>query len=184
MRSLFALLACAALLVGTGSAGFVPKLIGDAYVDEGAEDDNFGEEDTLWVSSEDGEPVMVTWLNFMNIGGKSSGDIESATLEIYVSDVEASGEVSVFFSKEHVFEDTLTWSDELEYDDEAVDTLEIDVVGWYTFDATEIVKMAMDQCQSCPFSVVLMADDDATIGFTSKEGSEENKPVLEFTVFE
>ena len=188
MRSLFVtgcVLMCAVLLMGATSAGFTTELKEDVYVDAGMEDANYGLGTTLWVSSDDGDPVKITYLKFMNnlenVGVESGDDIESASLKIYVTDVETEGDIIVYFSEENFFEETVTWSDELEYLDDATATLHIDEEGWCTFDATEIMKMAADECLTCPFAIVLVAEDDASISFASKEESDGNEAVLDYT---
>ena len=188
MRSLFVtgcVLMCAVLLMGAASAGFTTKLTEDVYVDADRADDNYGLGTTLWVSSDDGDPVKITYLKFMNnlenVGVESGDDIESASLKIYVTDVETEGDIIVYFSEENFFEETVTWSDELEYLDDATATLHIDEEGWCTFDATEIMKMAADECLTCPFAIVLVAEDDASISFASKEESDGNEAVLDYT---
>ncbi|MGC9514520.1 MAG: DUF7594 domain-containing protein [Methanocrinis sp.] len=190
MRSIFRLtctLACAVLLIGAALAGtFAPKLLGDSYVDADAEDDNFGAEETLWVSSDDGEPVMVAYISFEQIvGSYSPDDIESATLRVYAKDVESPGEVELHFYYEGFYEDTVTWSDELGYEEGADGAIEVDEDEvWYDFDATEIVKKSILECESCPFSLVLVSADDATVGFASSDDPDENVPELKITTID
>jgi len=188
LRSLYVagcVLMCAVLLIGAASAGFTTSLKEDTYVDVDMDDANYGLGTTLWASSDDGDPVKITYLKFdnnlENVGVESSDDIESASLKIYVTDVETEGEIIAYFSEEDFFEETVTWSDELEYLEDATATLYIDEEGWCTFDATEIMKMAADECLTCPFAIVLVAEDDASIGFASKEGSDGNEAVLNYT---
>lgn len=189
MRSLFVtgcVLMCAVLLMGATSAGsFTTELKEDVYVDADMEDANYGLGTTLWVSSDDGDPVKITYLKFMNnlenVGVESGDDIESASLKIYVTDVETEGDIIAYFSEEVFFEETVTWSDELEYLEDATATLYIDEEGWCTFDATEIMKMAADECLTCPFAIVLVAEGDASICFASKEESDGNEAVLDYT---
>ncbi len=188
MRSLFitgCVLMCAVLLMGAASAGFSTSLGEDTYVDAKMNNTNYGLGTTLWVSSDDGDPVKITYLmfdnNLENVGVESGDDIESASLEIYVTDVETEGDIVAYFSEEGFFEQTVTWSDELEYLEDATATLYIDEEGWCTFDATEIMKMAADECLTCPFTIVLVAEDDASIGFVSKEESDGNEAVLDYT---
>lgn len=180
-------LACALLMVGAAAAASWSSekvLMGDAYIDKYAEDDNFGTEEILWVSSEGDEPVRESWLYFDTnsikeaLGIDSSDEVASATLKIYAKEVEAPGEVELHFYYEGFFEETVVWDGKPEYDDEVDGVEEIDDDGWYEFDATSIVKKAIDECPDCPFSVVLVAADDASIGFASKEDSDGNVPVL------
>jgi hypothetical protein len=186
-------LACAVLLVGATFAmsWSSPKmLIGDSYIDKGAEEDNFGTDETLWVSSEEDEPVMESWLYFDtflmkdNLGIESSDEVDSATLKIYAKNVDAAGEVELHFYNEGFFEDDIVWDGKPDYDEEVDDVKEIDEEGWYEFDATETVKKAIEECPDCPFSAVLMAKGDASIGFASKEDADGNVPLLTVTTVE
>ena len=183
-------LACAVLLVGATFAiswSSEKMLIGDSYIDKGAEDDNFGTEEILWVSSEEDEPVMESWLYFdTNImkeapGIESSDDVASATLKIYAKEVEAEGEVELHFYNEGFFEDDIVWDGKPDYDEEVDGVKEVDEEGWYEFDATNTVKKAIEECPDCPFSVVLVAEGDASVGFASKEDADGNMPVLKVT---
>ncbi len=183
-------LACAVLLVGATFAiswSSEKMLIGDSYIDKGAEDDNFGTEEILWVSSEEDEPVMESWLYFdTNImkeapGIESSDDVASATLKIYAKEVEAEGEVELHFYNEGFFEDDIVWDGKPDYDEEVDGVKEVDEEGWYEFDATNVVKKAIEECPDCPFSVVLVAEGDASVGFASKEDADGNMPVLKVT---
>jgi hypothetical protein len=186
-------LACAVLLVGATFAmsWSSPKmLIGDSYIDKGAEEDNFGTDETLWVSSEEDEPVMESWLYFdtilmkENLGIESSDEVDSATLKIYARNIDAAGEVELHFYNEGFFEDTIVWEGKPDYDEEVDDVKEVDEEGWYEFDATETVKKAIDECPDCPFSAVLMAKGDASVGFASKEDADGNVPLLTVTTIE
>ena len=77
--------------------------------------------------------------------------------------------------------DIITWADQPEYGPEALGTLDIRGPGWQIWDATAFVKRAATECsEGCPFSVVLVAEGDASIGFTSMDGSTEEKAVLQY----
>ena len=77
--------------------------------------------------------------------------------------------------------DIITWTDQPDFDPEALGTLDIQGTGWQTWDATAFVKKAAEECsEGCPFSVVLVADDDASIAFTSMEGSANEEAVLQY----
>ena len=44
-----------------------------------------------------------------------------------------------------------------------------------------MIKKAVEVCtEGCPYSIVLVAQDGASVGFTSAEASAEKKPVLEY----
>lgn len=186
-------LACAVLLVGATFAmswSSEKMLIGDSYIDKDAEEENFGTEEILWVSSEEDDPVMESWLYFdtilmkENLGIESSDEVNSATLKIYAKEVDAAGEVELHFYNEGFFEDTIVWEGKPDYDEEVDDVKEVDEEGWYEFDATETVKKAIDECTTCPFSMVLVAKGDASISFASKEDADENVPVLKVITVE
>lgn len=184
-------LAFALLLVGAASAmtWSSPKMLtDDSYIVRGLEDENFGTEETLWVTSEEDEPLKESWLSFMNpdmidaLKIKSLEEISSATLRIYAKEVENPGEVELHFYNSGFFEDTIAWDDDKpEYDDEVEASIDVDEDGWYDIDATSLVKKAILECKDCPFSAVLVAKGDASVGFASKEDSEGNVPVLKVT---
>ena len=193
MSKLACTLACAVLLVGAAFAmswSSDKMLIGDSYIDESFEEENFGTGETLWVTSEEDEPMMESWLYFdtnlmkENLGIESSDEVDSATLKIYAKNVDSPGEVELHFYNEGFFEETIVWEGKPDYDEEVDDVKEVDEEGWYEFDATETVKKAIDECTECPFSMVLVAKGDASIGFASKEDADENVPVLSVTTIE
>ncbi|HPJ30066.1 MAG TPA: DNRLRE domain-containing protein [Methanothrix sp.] len=180
-------LACAVLMVGATFAAVWSSeevLKGDSYIDAGAEDDNFGTEEILWVSSEDDEPVKESWLYFDTneikeaLGIESADDVVSATLKIYAQEVEAEGEVEIHFYNEGFYEETIVWEGKPDYDEEDDANIDVSEEGWCEVDVTDIVKKAIEECPDCPFSMVLVADDDASVGFASKEDSDGNVPEL------
>jgi hypothetical protein len=186
-------LACAVLLMGATFAmswSSEKMLIGDSYIDKDAEEENFGTEEILWVSSEEDEPVMESWLYFDTnlmkeaLGIESSDEVDSATLKIYAKEVEAEGEVEIHFYNEGFFEDDIVWDGKPDYDEEVDGVIDVSEEGWYEFDATETVKKAIEECPDCPFSAVLVAKGDASVGFASKEDSDENVPVLKIITIE
>ena len=178
-------LACAVFLVGAAIAmswSSESMLTDDSYIVEGVDDESFGTEEILWVSK---DPAMESWLGFETplmieaLGIESSDDVDSATLKVYAKEVEAEGEVELHFYSHGFYEDTIAWDeDKPEYDEEADDVIEVTEEGWCEFDATSVVKKAIDECTTCPFSVVLVAAGDASVGFASKEDSEGNVPLL------
>lgn len=169
------------LLAGMAAAGtFSPALVVDTYMDSEEEDEPFANDEILWVTSEDGAPVRITFLTFREMIMLSE-QIESGELRMYVFEVDSPGEVSLHFYDMAVLE-TETWSDLPSYDEEPLATIEIEEVGWATWDATSLVKKAATECsEGCPFTVVLVAEGDSSIGFASMEGSEDEMAVLEYT---
>ena len=179
-------LACAVLMLGAAIAmswSSPDVLTDDSYIEEGVDDENFGTEEILWVSS--GDRVREAWLGFDTneikeaLGIESADDVVSATLKIYAKEVEAEGEVEIHFYNHGIFEDTIAWDeDKPEYDEEVDATIDVSEEGWCEVDVTDIVKKAIEECPDCPFTMVLVADDDASVGFASKEDSDENVPLL------
>ena len=175
-------LACIILLFGATNAGeFGPALGGDTYVDAEDEDENFAAEDTMWATSVDDDPVREVYLSFVSVYGKTPEEIEAATLKMHVAGVDKKGNVSAYFCNSQKVEDTLTWNNKPDYNEENVSTEEIEDVGWCTWDATDILKEAAEECETCPFMIVLVAEDDASIEFTSSDGDEELQAELKFT---
>jgi len=178
---------CVFLLLCSASAAgsFSMKLDTDAYVDADDANSTFSDGDTLWVTSDGGEPVQEAYIGFVNNFGTagvfSPEEIKSATLKIYATDVKEPGEVTAYFMHGATMSE-VSWSDKPEYDETTSVSVDVDQDGEYTLDATDIIKKAIETCaEGCPFSVVLVADDSTSVGFASSEGSDENKPVLEYT---
>lgn len=178
-------LACAVLMAGAAFAmswSSPNMLTDDSYIVEGADEDNFGTEEILWVSS---DPAMESWLGFDTplmieaLGIESPDDVDSATLKVYAKEVETPGEVELHFYNHGIFEDTIAWDEyKPDYDEEADGVIDVTEEGWYEFDATDIVKKAIEECTSCPFSMVMVSEDGASVGFASKEDSDGNVPLL------
>ncbi len=171
-------LACIALLAGcAGAAKISPALLTDTYTDAAKEDQSFGEESILWTSSQSGEPVRVAYLSFAGMTTLPQ-QVIFATLKMYAKEIEKPGKVSLYFY-DNAAMDTITWSDQPEYDTEVLGRLDIQEKGWQTWDATAFMKKAAEECsEGCPFSLVLVAEGDASISFASLEGFGEEKAVL------
>ncbi|NYT01559.1 MAG: DNRLRE domain-containing protein [Methanosarcinales archaeon] len=174
------------VLVGVALAGtFSSGLEEDTYLDADSPDDTFAGEDTLWASSAGAEQTRVAFLgfknNFGNVGLMSPSDVQSATMTLTVTEVESPGEI-----KAYVFHGatlpTLTWNDQEKYEPEPEVSFEVEETGEIQIDATELVRKAVDICtEGCPFSIVLVAEDDVSVGFASMESSEA-QAVLKYTV--
>jgi hypothetical protein len=178
-------LACAVLMLGAtfATSWSSPRMLtDDSYIVEGVEDSELGAEEILWVSS---DPAMESWLGFDTIlmidalGIESIDDVDSATLAVYAKEIETEGEVELHFYNHGFYEDTIAWDeDKPEYDEEVDGVIEVTEEGWYEFDATDVVKKAIEECPDCPFSVVLVATGDTSVGFASKEDADGNAPLL------
>ena len=179
MKAILAL-ACIVVMAGTAGAGkFSPALKMDTYTDGGRPNESFGSEDALWVTSEDGKPMRIAYLTFEGMI-KLPQQISSGSLKMYVKEVERPGKVSLYLYDQAAM-DIITWADQPDHDPVAVGTLDIEGSGWQTWDATEFVKKAASECsEGCPFSVVLVADDNASIEFASLQSSPDEKPALEY----
>ncbi|MGB7544235.1 MAG: DNRLRE domain-containing protein [Methanothrix sp.] len=177
-----AMIALASIALLTGCAGAVkisPALQMDTYTDAENKNQSFGEEATLWVASQSEDPVKIAYLSFAGMTSLPQ-QVKSASLKMYVKEIEHPGRVSLYLY-DNAAMDTITWSDQPEYDTEALESLDIQETGWQTWDATNFMKKAAEECsEGCPFSVVLVAEGDASISFASLEGSAEEKAVLEY----
>jgi len=173
-------LACIALLAGcAGAAKISPALLTDTYTDAENEDQSFGEESILWASSQSGKPVRVAYLSFAGMTTLPQ-QISSASLKIFVKEVEKPGKLSLHLYNQAAM-DIITWADQPEYDTEILGSLDIEGPGWQTCDATSFVRKAAVECsEGCPFSVVLVAEDNASISIASLEGSEDERAGLQY----
>ena len=173
-------LACIALLAACAEGVKIsPALKMDTYTDAENADQSFGEEGVIWVTSQGGQPVKIAYLSFAGMTTLPQ-QISSASLKMYVREIKRPGRVSLFLY-DNAAMDTITWADQPEYDPEELGTLDIQGPGWQTWDATDFVKKAAVECsEGCPFSVVLVAEGDASIGFASIEGSTEEKASLQY----
>ena len=145
--------------------------------------------DLLWVTSDNGTPVNETYLSFVNLFGSqgifNSSQIKSATLTLDAANVEETGKVTAHLSKGATF-DNVNWYDKGEYDGNVTAVpVDIEKQGSYSLDVTSIIKKAVETCtEGCPYTIVLVAEGEASVEFTSSEASSENKPTLEYVTEE
>ncbi len=178
------------LLFTTAAAGsFEADMDVDTYVDANNASQSYSDSDLLWVATKDDTPLDEAYLSFKNLFGSQGiynpDQIKSATLTLDAAKVETAGKIVAYFLEGAVF-DTVTWSDKADYD-RAVSSspIEIKSEGSYTFDVTPLIKKAVETCiEGCPYSIVLVAEDGANVGFTSHEASKENMPTLVYTTEE
>lgn len=192
MKYLYALVGILVLLAGSaGSAAagsFTAKMDVDTYVDEESANQTFADSEMLWAASEDGTPSKIVYLSIVNLFGSQSifkpEQITSATLTMDAAEVETPGKVTAYFLHGETL-DTTTWYDKKEYDETVSSpAVEIEEAGSYTWDVTDIVKKAVETCtEGCPYSIVLVAEDDASVAFASSESSG-SEPVLEYVTSE
>jgi hypothetical protein len=174
------------LITLTGAAYAVvvtAPLTEDTYVSQASPEMSFSENDTIWAISEGGKPVSEVYLGFKNnfntTGVISPNSVGSANLKLYALQVQRPGKIAAYFVHEATLS-TANWNNKADYDQEANATVRIDNEGEYTLDVTSLIKRAVATCEGgCPFSIVLVPESDASIGFASMESS--NMASLEYT---
>lgn len=184
MRYLYVLVGLAALLSAAYAAEGSFKVGTDVmtYVDASNADTSFSDNDTLWVSSVDGKPVKEAYLSFINnfitAQATKPDRIQSATLKIYAKTVEKPGMIKAYFVEGPTLA-PVTWDTKPEYERNVSASLDVQKSGEYSLDVTPIVKRAIEACPGeCGYSVVLIADDNASIELSKKAPE---KPSLEYT---
>jgi hypothetical protein len=189
LRYLYALMGLLLLLAATATAGsFKAEMDVETYVDANNANQTFADSDLLWAASEGKEPTKLVYLSVINMFGTQGifnpDQIASATLTLDAVKVDKSGKITAYFLHGATF-DTMTWYDKTDYNAEVSSSPEdIENVGSYTLDVTSIIKKAVETCtEGCPYTIVLVAEDDATVGFASSKASE-NKPNLVYVTEE
>ena len=189
MRYWLAIIGALLLLAAAGSAGsFAAKIDVDTYVNSIEEDESYSDSDLLWVSSQDDDDASIneTYLSYENLFGSQGifnpDQIKSATLTLNVARVDDEGEIKAYFLEGATL-NTLTWKDKVEYDlNASSDSVEIDEAeDVFELDVTPIIKKAVEACaEGCPYTIVLVGEDDVSVAFVSSEASDEDMPVLEY----
>ncbi len=181
MRYLYALMGLLLLLAATATAGsFKAEMDVETYVDANNANQTFADSDLLWAASEGKEPTKLVYLSVINMFGTQGifnpDQIASATLALDASKVDKPGKITAYFLHGATF-DTMTWYDKTDYNAEVFSSpVDIEKVGSYSLDVTSIIKKAVETCtEGCPYTIVLVAEDDATVGFASSKASG-NKP--------
>ena len=193
MRYWLAIIGALLLLAAACSAGsFEAKIDVDTYVNSIEEEESYGDSDLLWVSSQDDDDASIneTYLSYENLFGSQGifnpDQIKSATLTLNVARVDDEGEIKAYFLEGATL-NTLTWKDKAEYDlDVSSDSVEIDEAeDVFELDVTPIIKKAVEACaEGCPYTIVLVGEDDVSVAFVSSEASDEDMPVLEYVTEE
>jgi len=189
LRYLHSLVSIFLILAASAAAGsFTAEMDVDTYVDAEMADQSFSDSNMLWTVSQGGEPSKEIYLSFINILGSQGifdpEQIESATLTVDVTQVDKPGKVTAYFLHGATLS-TATWSDKEDYDTESSSSpVEIKDAGSYNFDVTEIIKKAVETCtEGCPYSIVLVAEDDASMALSSSK-SEGDEPKLTYITAE
>lgn len=185
MRNLYALMGILLLLATTAVAGsFTAEMDVKTYVDASNANQSFADGDLLWVASQGGEPEKLTYLSVINMLGSQGifkqEQIASATLTLDAVQVDKPGKVKAYFMNGEAF-DTTTWYDKADYDSEFFSpSLDVENVGSYSLDVTSIIRKAIETCtEGCGYSIVIVAEDDTSIGFASGRASG-NEPILKY----
>jgi hypothetical protein len=185
LRYLYALAGLAVLLSAASAAAgdFKVQLDVATYVDAANANANFSvNNDTLWAASTNGKPEKEVFLSFVNnfgtVGATNPDKVTSATLKLTGKKVDNPGTIKAYFVHGATPE-IATWNDKPEYNSSVSASLDVQKVGENTMDVTPLIKMAVKTCtEGCPYSIVLIADGNTSIGF-SKEAQQ--KPTLEYT---
>jgi len=193
LRYWLAIIGALLLLAAACSAGsFEAKIDVDTYVNSIEEDESYSDSDLLWVSSQDDDDASIneTYLSYENLFGSQGifnpDQIKSATLTLNVARVDDEGEIKAYFLEGATL-NTLTWKDKVEYDlNASSDSVEIDEAeDVFELDVTPIIKKAVEACaEGCPYTIVLVGEDDVSVAFVSSEASDEDMPVLEYVTGE
>jgi hypothetical protein len=184
LRILWVLVGIFAALSVASAGSFDVLLNVDTYVDAAKPDQSFSQDDILWASSVDGTPAKEVYLGFLNnfvrAKAKSPENISSATLKLYASKVEKPGRIVAYVSEGSALE-TATWDYRLTYDSDIAVPFDVESEGEYVVDATPLVKKALKLCPGeCPYTIILVAEDSASVAFASAEASPEKAPSLEY----
>jgi len=185
LRNLWVLVGIFAALAVASSAGSFDVLLNiDTYVDSANANQSFSQDDILWASSVDGTPVKEVYLGFLNnfvrARAKSPENISSATLKLYASKVEKPGRIVAYISEGAALE-TTTWEYRLTYNSDMAVPFSVAGEGEYIVDATPLVKNAVEICPGeCPYSIILVAEENASVAFASAEASPEKAPSLKY----
>ncbi|VVB68963.1 Uncharacterised protein [uncultured archaeon] len=184
MRYLYALIGLLVMLAATAAAVTSTVIVDeDNYVDADNANQSFSDSDTLLAASADEKPIKEVYLsirnNFNTTNVFSSEDIKSATLDLTVTQAENPGEMKIYFV--HGAAIGITWLNKPEYDSSVSVAFNAEGKGSQTLDVTPLIKKAAETCaDGCPFSFVIVAGDNASVGFASSEGSEKDKPSLKY----
>ena len=189
LRYLYALMGLLLLLAATAAAGsFTAEMDVDTYVDADLANQSFADSDLLWAASVGAEPTKQAYLSFINVLGAQGifkpEQIASATLTLDAAKVDKPGKVKAYFLQAPTLE--TTWYDKKDYNATVYSSpVNVDKAGSYTWDVTDIIKKAVETCvDGCGYTIVMVAEDDASVAFTSSEASKENKPILEYVTEE
>jgi hypothetical protein len=172
------------LAVVASSESFKVDLDVDTYVDANRPDLSFSESVMLWATSEGGKPVNEVYLSFINLFESQNilkpDQIKSATLTLNATDVKVPGEIIAYFVQGPVLS-TNSWDYKPEYDRSVFASVNVERNGSYILDVTSLIKKAVETCaKGCPYSIALVAEDDTSVGFASRESPGTNNTLLAY----
>lgn len=189
LRISYAIMGVFLLLTATCAAGsFKAEMDVDTYVDAENADQSFFDSKLLWANSKSGEPTEEVYLSFINLFGSQGvfkpEQIASATLTLDATQVDRPGMITACFLDSATL-DATNWNDKKDYDASVCSSpVNVDEAGSYTWDVTDIIKKAVETCvDGCGYTIVIVAEDDAAVGFASTEASG-IKPTLEYVTEE
>lgn len=188
MRYLHLFIAVFLLAAAAEAGSFTAQMDVDTYVDAENADQSFSDSNLLWATSAGGEPTREVYLGFINILGSQGifnpDQIKSATLTIEAAQVDKPGTVTAYFLHGATLS-TASWSGKEDYDTGSSSApVEIKDAGSYSFDVTDIIKKAVETCtEGCPYSIVLVGDDNTSVAFSSSR-SEGDEPKLVYVTAE
>jgi hypothetical protein len=185
LRYLYAFMGIFLILAATALAGsFSAQMDVETYVDANNANQSFADDDLLWAASQGSQPEKLVYLSVINMFGSQGifkpEQIAAATLTLDATQVDRPGKVRAYYKHGETL-DTTTWYDKADYDSEVSSpSLNIENEGSYTLDVTSLVKKAVETCtEGCGYSLVIVAEDDASVGFASGRASG-NGPVLKY----
>jgi len=187
LRHLYAFVGIFLLLVAAAAAAsFTAEMDVNTYVDSDNANQSFTDSDLLWAASDGGDSKKEVYLSFINLLGSQGifkpDQVTEASLTVDAVQVDKPGKVTAYFLHGATF-DTANWYTKDDYDPEVTSSsVEIDEAGSYEFDVTPIIKKAVETCtEGCPYTIVLVADGDASIAFASSRSGNGDKPTLEYS---
>jgi hypothetical protein len=177
LRNLWVLVGIFAAIAVASSAGSIDVLLNvDTYVDSANASQSFSEDNILWTSSVDGTPTKEVYLGFLKNFVVSPENISSATLKLYTSKVEKPGRIVAYVSDGQTLE-TATWAYKPTYNSSMSVPFSVEREGECIVNVTDMIKKALKACE-CPYSIVLVAEDSASVAFASQQASPEKAPSL------
>ncbi len=186
MRSWYIVLGLIALAGAAYAVAVTAPLEEDTFVSQASPETSFSENDTLWAISEGGKSISEVYLGFKNnlhdSGIWTLTNVGSADLKLYATQVKTEGKIAAYLVHSPTLS-TANWNNRYDYDKEVNASIDIDKVGEYKLDVASLIGRAASTCEgNCSYSIALIPEGNASIGFASMESSDKDKaPTLEYT---